>query len=246
MRRRAAVASVVAFAAAAAVGCDSARSNAPPPSASAVAVDAATRVALDATDSGTGVAYPADLDTKRLAQHLGCSNGRHARACRIVHDFDGGSRFEGQLPPGGARWVGSAYRIARGGAERRSFVVVHAIGIPSANARTADLPFKLGLDPVPKDKRRHASKLLRALAHSERVPDSNRTYAFVKDYVSSNARLAMATDGLSVRLLAEDAVFVRQSKVRQRLVVIQLKADASGEPLQGADGTYAEVWPVTW
>ena len=142
--------------------------------------------------------------------------------------------------------MGKAYRIARGGRERGSFVVVHAIGIPSASAGTADLPFKVGLDPLPRDKRKYARKLLRALSHSERVPESNRAYAFVKDHVSSNARLAMATDGVSARLLAEDAVFVRQSKVRQRLVIIGLKADASGAPLQGADGIYAEVWPVTW
>jgi hypothetical protein len=189
---------------------------------------------------------PPDLDVKQLEVHLGCARGQHGNACRILNDFDDGSRFGATLPPGGARWMGRAYRIDHGGAEKADFVVVHAIGIPSSTIGTADLPFKIGLDSLPKDKRKDAGRLLKALSRSERVPSSNKTFPLVKDYVTGNARLAMATAGLSVRLLAEDAVFVRQSKVRQKLVVIQIKANASGAPLPGADGVYAELWPVVW
>jgi hypothetical protein len=228
--------------AAAAIGCKNEQRT----GSLAAQADAAIDAASQTEDAGPAIVLPPDLDTKLLQQHLGCLHGRHGHACRIVREFSDGSRFGATIPSGGARWMGKAYRIDHGGAERADFAVVHAIGIPSANLGTADLPFKLGLDSLPKDKRKGAGKLLKALSHSERVPASNKTYPFVKDYVSDNARLAMATTGLSVRLLAEEAVFVRQSKVRQKLVVIRLKADASGAPLAGADGTYADLWPVTW
>jgi hypothetical protein len=209
-------------------------------------VDAAVDAAPRSEDAEAKVFLPPDLDTKLLEQHLGCAQGHHGNACRIVRDLDEGSRFGGTLPPGGARWAGRAYRIDHGGSERADFVVVHAIGVPTSTAGTADLPFKIGIDLLPKDKRRDAGRLVTALAHSERVPPSNKAFPFIKTYVSDNARLAMATAGLSVRLLAEDAVFVRQGRVRQKLVVIRLRADASGALLSGADGTYAELWPVTW
>jgi hypothetical protein len=208
--------------------------------------DAAADAAPPAEDAGAKIFLPPDLDTKLLEQNLGCARGHHGHACRILRELHDGSRFEGTLPPGGARWMGRAYRIDRGGSEKADFAVVHAIGVPTSTLGTADLPFKVGIDLLPKDKRRDAGRLVNALAHSERVPVSNKAFPFVKAYVSDNARLAMATAGLSVRLLAEDAVFVRQARVRQKLVVIRLKADASGAPLAGADGTYAELWPVAW
>jgi hypothetical protein len=242
MRRPLALALICGFSALAMVGCKKEERA----GSSAGAADAAADATPPSEDAAPPVFLPPDLDVKQLEQHLGCSRGHHGNACRILGDFDDGSRFGATLPQGGARWMGRAYRIDHGGAEKADFVIVHAIGIPSSTIGTADLPFKIGLDSLPKDKRREAGRLLKALSRSERVPVSNKTFPFVKDYVSGNARLAMATAGLSVRLLAEDAVFIRQSKVRQKLVVIQLKANASGVPLPGADGVYAELWPVVW
>jgi hypothetical protein len=242
MRRPLALDLICGFAVLATIGCNKDERA----GASVERADAAADAAPPAPDAGAPVFLPPDLDTKLVEQQLGCARGRHAHACRIVRDFDDGSPFGAQLPPGGARWMGRGYRIDQGGSEKIDLVIVHAIGVPSATVGTADLPFKLGLDLLPKEKRKDAGKLLTALSHSEHVPASNKAFPFVKAYVSDNARLAMATAGLSARLLAEDAVFVRQSKVRQKLAVIRLKADASGTPLAGANGTYAELWPVTW
>ena len=124
-------------------------------------------------------------------------------------------------------------------------VVLSAIGVPTSTPGSLDLPFRIGLDALPKDRHRDGEKLAAALTRGENVRASNKALPFVKSYASDNAKLAMATSGISVRLLSEDAEFVRQSKVRQRLLVIRLRASRSGMPL-GADGTYAELWPVTW
>jgi len=197
-------------------------------------------------DQAASVSLPPDLDVKRLEQELGCARGRHARVCKIVREFDEGSKYTGQLPSGGARWMGHGYRVEKAGPEKADLVVLSAVGMPTGTGGGADLPFRMGLDPLPKDLHKDGRKLADALARSASVPKSNKALPFVRAYTSDNSRIAFATSGMSVRLLSEDAVFVRQGKVRQELLVIRLKASASGMPLGEGDGDYAHLWPVTW
>jgi len=54
----------------------------------------------------------------------------------------------------------------------------------------------------------------------------------------------MATDGPSVRLIAEEATYVRQAG--QKVLVIKMKASVPGVVTPPGDGAYAELWAVTW
>ena len=133
---------------------------------------------------------------------------------------------------------------SKGGEKRSDQVVFSAIGVPTQITGPGDVPIRMGLDPFPADQRRDAAKLIRALAHGDSVARTNKAVPFVQAYVSENGKLAMKTTGPSLRLIAEDAVYVRQKG--GRLLVVGLKATPSGVPVGTGDGTYAEVWPAAW
>jgi hypothetical protein len=97
---------------------------------------------------------------------------------------------------------------------------------------------------LPKDKHRDGNKLARSLAQGAMPASSNKALAFAKAWTSENGRIAMATDGPSVRLIAEEATYIRQ--VGQRALVIKMKPALPGVASVPGDGTYAELWAVTW
>jgi hypothetical protein len=181
---------------------------------------------------------------KALTEQLKCAAGRHAQACRILREFAMGSTWTVPLPSGGARFVGRAYRIAKSGPENVDQVLFSAVGVPAEAASPADLPIRMGLDTLPNDKRRDVAKLIRALAHGDSVARTNKAVPFVQAFVTGNGRLAMTTTGPSLRLIAEDATYVRQKG--SRVLVVRLKATPSGVPVGTGDGSYAEGWAATW
>jgi hypothetical protein len=189
-------------------------------------------------------AAPPHLDAKALERQLGCPSRRHAHACYVAHQFAQSTHSVTQVPSGEGRWVGHAYRVERG-AERGELEVLSVTNVPTNPASPTDLPFKIAMGTVPKDKRRDGQKLARALAHGDTVSGANKALPFVKAWSSDNGRVAMSTAGVSVRLLAEEATFLRQGP-GQRLFLIRQRLAAPGAAAAAGDGTYAELWPVKW
>jgi hypothetical protein len=178
-----------------------------------------------------------------LERQLNCPNGRHAHACRILHEFAAATHGIGQAPSGQGRFMGNAYRLDHG-VEKHDFVVLAASNVNASTVGPTDIPLRVAIGPLPKDKRRDGGKLARALAHGSMPASSNKALAFAKAWSSDNGRIAMITSGPSVRLIAEEATFVRQ--VGQRALVIQMKPALPGVVTPPGDGTYAELWAVTW
>jgi hypothetical protein len=186
---------------------------------------------------------PPDLDVRALERQLNCPNGRHYQACRILREFGHATRGIGQAPSGQGRFMGTAYRVERG-VEKRDLVVLAASNAPASTIGPTDIPLRVAMGLLPKDKHRDGSKLARLLAQGSMPASSNKALAFAKAWTSENGRIAMATDGPSVRLIAEEATYIRQ--VGQRALVIKMKPALPGVASVPGDGTYAELWAVTW
>jgi hypothetical protein len=186
---------------------------------------------------------PPDVDVKSLERQLHCPGGRHANACRILRAFDHATQGIGQAPSGQGRFVGNEFRVDHG-VEKRDIVMLLAANAPAASVGPTDIPLRVAMAPLPKDKRRDAGKLARALAHGDTPPSSNKALAYAKTWTSENGRIAMATAGHSVELIAEEATYIRQAG--QRVLVIKMKPALPGVATPPGDGTYAELWAVTW
>jgi len=184
-----------------------------------------------------------DLDVHALERQLNCPNRYHAHACRILREFAAAAHGMSQAPSGQGRFMGDAYRVDHG-VERHDFVVLAASNVNAATVGPTDIPLRIAVGPLPKDKRRDAHKLARALAHGSMPASTNKALAFAKAWSSDNGRIAMTTSGPSVRLIAEEATFVRQAG--QKALVIQMKPALPGVATPPGDGTYAELWAVTW
>jgi len=178
-----------------------------------------------------------------LERQLHCPSGRHPRACRILREFAAATHGIGQVPSGQGRWMGRAYRVNRG-AEKADFVILAANNVPASSVGPSDLPLRVAMGSLPKDKRRDARRLARAISHSEMPPRTNKALSFVQGWTSENGRIAMATGGPSVRLIAEEATCVCQAG--QKALVIQMKPALPGVAVAPGDGIYAELWAVTW
>ncbi len=219
--------------------------RAPPPLPKPDSVASATIpvAAASARVDAAAPTLPPDLDVQALERQLHCPSGRHPRACRILREFAAASHGIGQVPSGQGRWMGSAYRVDKG-REKADFVILAAMNVPASSVGPTDLPLRVAMGALPKDKRRDGRRLVRALSHSEMPPRSNKALPFVQAWTSENGRIAMATGGPSIRLIAEEATYVRQAG--QKALVIQMKPALPGVATFPGDGTYAELWPVTW
>jgi hypothetical protein len=205
--------------------------------------DASSSDVVEIAVEAAAPAPPPDIDVHALERQLHCPNRFHAHACRIVHEFAEATRGIGQAPSGYGRFMGNAFRVDKG-VEKHDFVVLAASNVNASTVGPTDIPLRVAMGSLPKDKLRDASKLARELAHGALPPSSNKALMFAKAWTSDNGRIAMITDGPSVRLIAEEATYVRQ--VGQRALVIKMKPAVPGVVAPPGDGTYAELWAVTW
>jgi hypothetical protein len=233
-----------AFLVLALAGVPACRSAKPERMGTAVTSDASNDSGLlGVVEEAAAPPLPPDLDVRALEHQLNCSGGRHGHACRILHEFGQATKGIGQVPSGEGRWMGRTFRVDKG-REKVELEVLAASNVPQASVGPTDLPLRVAMAPLPKEKRRDGAKLARALSHGDTVARTNKALPFVKEWTSANGRIAMATDGPSVRLIAEEATYVRQ--VGQKVLVVKMRAAVPGVVTTPGDGAYAELWAVTW
>jgi len=212
-------------------------------SGSSIAADAFNEPAEAPIVEAAAPPLPPDLDVHALQRQLHCPDRRHGRACRILREFEQASHGMAQAPSGQGRFMGTAYRVEKG-VEKSELVVLVASNVPASSVGPTDIPLRIAMGSLPKDKVRDGGKLARSLSHGAMPAQSNKALAFAKTWTSENGRIAMTTDGPSVRLIAEEATYVRQAG--QRALVIKMKPSLPGVVVPPGDGTYAELWAVTW
>jgi hypothetical protein len=195
------------------------------------------------TPDAAALPPPPDLEIAYLESQLKCPNRATPNACRILKAFGQATRQVGQVPSGDGRWIGMGYRVEHG-SEKAEAQMLSMTNVSSNSVGPTDLPIRIAMDPLPDEKSKDGRKVLRLLMRRDSLPSNSRTLTSVKAWRSGNGRIGMATTGLSVRLLAEEATFVRQAN--GNMVVIRQRTPPPGASPPGADGLYAELWPVTW
>ena len=120
-------------------------------------------------------------------------------------------------------------------------MVVSASQVPTSTVPAGELALRIGIGPLPDDRRDHGIKLVNALSHGDTVSKLNQAALYVKAWKPSDAKGTMATAETSVRLVS-DEVYLRQAA--SKLLLVRLKAQgASGAP---PEATFAELWAASW
>jgi hypothetical protein len=228
---------VMVVALAGAVGCDK---NAPSETRTGTVASASATAVVPSAPPAPTTASP-DFDVERLQKQLKCGGAGHKEACRVLEEFAGAHRWEARIPSGEGRWVGNAYQIEKG-ADRTELILMSARQVPTNTIGPGDLPLRVGTGPMPDDKRAAGMKLSAALSRGDTVPRGNPALGFAKTWVSGRECSVVNTTGQSLRLVAEHATFVREG-AGQKVIIVQPHEGAQTTP---GDGTYAEVWPITW
>jgi hypothetical protein len=156
-----------------------------------------------------------------------------------LNEFEEASRFAPQIPSGEGRWIGNSYTIEKN-VEKADLIVLSASQVPTSTVPPGELALKIGIGPIPDDKREHATKLVNALSHGDTVSKLNQAAPYVKTWKPSDARGTMATSGTSVRTVT-DEIYVRQASTK--ILLVRLKAQAAGS---AAEATLAELWAAAW
>ena len=206
-----------------------------PPAASAPPASAPAQSAPAAAPR----AAPPDLDAEALGKRLGCSAGKAKHACSILAEFAQAGRWSGETPSGEGRWLGNAYTLAKGNEKKETTILV-AKRAGTSQIGASDLPIRVAIGTPPEGMWRDIDKLVRVLSSSSNVSKSNPAVKYVREFSSTADRGAVASAGTSVRLIAEESVYLRQGSARKVLMV-----RLANEPSSG-DGTYAELWATTW
>jgi len=182
---------------------------------------------------------PADLDIAALKKKLSCAGDTRRASCRILSEFEGASRFSPQIPSGEGRWIGTAHTLEKN-VEKSELMVLAASQVPTSTVPPGELALRIGVGPLPEDKREHGTKLVNALSHGDTVSKLNQAAPYVKAWKPDDGRGTMATSGTSIRTVTDD-IYLRQSS--SKVLLVRLKPQAAGI---AAEATFAELWAAAW
>ncbi|MGE5786333.1 MAG: hypothetical protein ACM3ZE_17170 [Myxococcales bacterium] len=183
---------------------------------------------------------PADLGLEPLIKSPTCDKNSQADSCRVVAEFAEGKRFIAQTPAGEGRWIGNAF-VREKGIEKKQLLILWAKQVPTSQVGAGDLPVRVGMGTLDDELVEHGFKMVNALSRSDQPSKRNQARPAVDTFVPTTQRGAVNTAGVSVRLIAEEPIYLRQSG---RKVVMVIPNQSSGAA--PGDGTYAEFWRATW
>jgi hypothetical protein len=218
-----------------AASCKSERAPVPSAAPSASAPEVRTPIVEPSPPS----AAPADLDVAALKKKLSCAGDTRRASCRILNEFEEASRFAPQIPSGEGRWIGMAHTLEKN-VEKSELMILSVSQVPTSTVPPGELALKIGIGPIPEDKREHGAKLVNALSHGDTVSKLNQAAPYVKAWKPSDARGAMTTSGTSVRTVT-DEIYLRQASTK--VLLVRLKPQATGS---AAEATFAELWATAW
>lgn len=212
---------------------EKAKKAAPAPSSSAAAASVETQ-APPARPS------PADVDLAPYLKDLKCGKKATTDCCRLLGEFAEAKRWSFNTPSGEGRWVGNAF-VREKGAEKKQLMILWAKRVPTAQVGPGDLALKVGTGTLNDDLVEHGFKMVRSLSQGDQPSKRNQARPVIEAFVPSTQRGAVATAGASVRLIAEETVYLRQQGRKVLMFAPNLTQSASA-----GDGTYAEFWVSSW
>lgn len=186
---------------------------------------------------------PVDVDTAGITRDLGCDGKapKSKRACTILKEFIGASRWDPKAPSGMSRYVGHSYAIEQG-AEKDTVIVFVGKVVPTAQVPAGYLPLVVGMDPLPKELVNHGIKLTAALAREGAPSVHNQAMPWIEKHDPSKTYEVATTSGASVHLVAQDSIYVREVD-RHKIVVVSPSRARDAAP---GDGTYSELLLASW
>lgn len=182
---------------------------------------------------------PKDLDVEALRSKLKCSRSR-SEACRVLAEFSNAKTFSWQTPAGEGRWVGHAYLVGKD-EEAKDFMVLWVKQVPTATVDRDLLPIKLGTGMLPENLLDNRWKLVHAMKTNSAVSRRNRAHPVAVEFVPTEQHGATRTEGASIGSFTSEKAFIRQSG--RAVYYVRPSSDPAASK---GEGTYAELWPVSW
>lgn len=221
----------------AAFGCEAKKEH---PQSVASAAVAATAAAEPVKVAEAPRPAPADLVLEPLVKSLKCDKKSKTDSCRVLEEFVEGKRFIAQTPAGEGRWIGNAF-VREKGVEKKQLLILWAKQVPTSQVGPGDLPVRIGTGTLDDELVEHGFKMINALSRSDQPSKRNQARSAVDTFVPTTQRGAVNTEGMSVRLIAEEPIYLRQSGRKVVMVMPNQSQSAAA-----GDGTYAEFWRATW
>jgi len=217
-------------------GCEEKKGQ--PPSAASAALASAAAEPVKVAEPPRPA--PSDLGLEPLIKSLKCDKKSKADSCRIMGEFAEGKRFIAQTPAGEGRWIGNAF-VREKGIEKKQLMILWAKQVPTGQVGSGDLPVRVGMGTLDEELIEHGFKMVNALSRSDQPSKRNQARPAVDTFLPTTQRGAVNTDGVSVSLIAEEPIYLRQSGRKVVMVMPNLSSGAAP-----GDGTYAEFWRATW
>jgi hypothetical protein len=182
----------------------------------------------------------ADVVLDSYLKDLKCTKKTTADSCRLLQEFSEAKRCNITLPSGEGRWVGYAF-VREKGVEKKQLMILWAKRMPTAQVSPGALPLKFGTGTLEADVTEHGFKMVRALSQGDQPSKHNQARPRVEAFVPTTQRGAVQTEGMSIRLVSEETVYLRQSG---RKLILFAPNTSPGATV--GDGTYAEFWSSSW
>jgi hypothetical protein len=183
---------------------------------------------------------PDDIVLEPLLKELKCDKKSKMDTCRILNEFAVATRWSVQTPAGEGRWIGNAF-VREKGVEKKQLILLWAKQMPTSQVGPGDLAVRVGTGTLADELVEHGFKMVAALNRGDQPSPRNQARHEVEAFVPTTHRGAVNTAGASVRLIAEETVYLRQAG-RKVLMIVPSRTQSAA----AGDGTYAEFWRATW
>jgi hypothetical protein len=184
---------------------------------------------------------PADLDVASMQKALKCASDAKSGPCGVLAKMAKCSAWDPMVPSGDGRWLGHGW-VVEGAKTTDQIALLRARAVPLSEVGAGQLGVRIALADLPKQEAvafEQADRVLRAFDRGDVAPRSSPTIDYIKQRKEWPDAFAARTAGGHVVALTPGGTFLCQGASRT-VLAIERAARAGG------DGTYAELWPVSW
>jgi hypothetical protein len=184
---------------------------------------------------------PSDLDVASLQKALKCGGDTKSGPCGVLARMAKCTAWDPDVPSGDGRWLGHGW-VVDGAKTTDQITVLRARRAPTSEVGPGQLGVRIALAELPSQEGvafDQADRALRAFERGDVPPRTSPTLEYVKKRTEWPDAFAVRTTGGQVYALTPGGTFLCQGPSRTVLAV-----ERAGHA--GGDGTYAELWPVSW
>ena len=184
---------------------------------------------------------PADLDVAPMQKALKCATDAKSGPCGVLAKMTKCTPWDPIVPSGDGRWLGRGV-VVEGSKTTEQVVMLRARRAALSEVGQGQLAVRISLVELPKQEGAafdQADRALRAFERGDVPQRTSPTMEYVKQRTAWPEVFAARTAGGQVFADTPGGMFLCQGASRTVLAV-----ERAGKA--GSDGTYAELWPVSW